>query len=170
MDDKQQEFLKPFTAFLDTSNQETDRGRVLVAAAQIDGMLEEIIRAFLIPEKQSEALFKGANAPLSSLFNKANFAAALGLISEEESHAIDILRKVRNLFAHSVELSIEDEKVANQIRRLSFGIGQLISGQDSVIENPRSRFQMCVTSLIGALYNRAHYVQSKALTKTEWPL
>ena len=169
MDAKQEQFLRPLMAFLDVSNKESDRGKVLVAAAQIDGMLEDIVRAFLIKNNQSKALFDGPNAPCSSLFNKANIASALGLISYNEFQAIDIIRRIRNMFAHSVDLSMSDPKVADRVACLEIGIEKLINTNDPVITESRSRFSMCTTSLISSLYNRAHYVGKQSVKTFAWP-
>lgn len=169
MEARQEQFLRPLMAFLDVSNNESDRGKVLVAAAQIDGMLEDIVRAFLIDGKQSDALFYGPNAPCSSMFNKANIARALGLISANEFEDIDIVRRIRNEFAHSVHRTMLDPKIADRIACLKVGLERLIEIDDPAIADPKARFSMSTMSLVSSLYNRAHYVSKHSAIWVEWP-
>jgi hypothetical protein len=169
MDADQEQFLRPLMAFLDVSNKESDRGKVLVVAAQIDGMLEDILRAFLINGKQSDALFDGPNAPCSSMFNKANIAVALGLISQSEFEEIEIIRRIRNEFAHSVHRTMQDPRIADRIACLEIGLERLIEIDDPAIADPKTRFSMSSVSLVSSLYNRAHYVSKRSANCIDWP-
>lgn len=163
------EFLKSLTDYLQVSNKESDRGKVLVAMSQIDGMLEEILLAFLSHGPATDQLFKGPNAPLGSLFNKSNFARSLGLLSEKEFLAIGTMRKIRNAFAHSVSATFDDQSLQSHIGSLSFGIDSLLSADDKVAKEPRTRFSMCSISLVSNLYNRAHFVSKNKIKETSWP-
>lgn len=163
------DYLKPLVDYLGVSNQESDRGKVLVALAQIDTMLEAILRSFLIRGDATEKLFDGPNAPLASLFNKLNVARALGLVSEDESACINTLRKIRNEFAHSVHARVDDPKISALIIKLKFGLSALIERSDQVLLDERARLSMSATSLITSLYNRSHYVDKQRRSDTTWP-
>jgi hypothetical protein len=162
------EYLKEFCDFLDTANNESDRGKALVAAAQLDGMLEDILRAFLIDCPSSTRLFETPNAPLTSFYNKINLARSLGLISPDEHSALDLVRKVRNEFAHSVSVSFDDTKVTKLCMMLEFGLGELRRREDPVLADPRTRFSMSASSLVSSLYSRANRVSKIKLAELRW--
>jgi hypothetical protein len=163
------DYLKPLIDYLGVTNQESERGKVLVAVAQIDAMLEAVLKSFCVEGDATTKLFDGPNAPFSSLFNKANAAKALGLISEDEWSTINVLRKIRNEFAHSVHMSMKDPKISTLVKKLSFGLGILVERDDPVLDNESARFGMCTSSVISSLYNRAHYVALQRRPETVWP-
>lgn len=158
--------------FLKSSNNETDRGRALVVASLIEEMLEEILRNFLLENKETKSLFEAANAPLGTFSAQSLLCRSLGLISKEEFKDIDIIRRIRNEFAHNVMCSFEQQKISDLAASLTFGMSYLDSlpkGHKSRVEEPKSRFGMVSTSLVTGLYNRAHYVRKMRLTELEWP-
>jgi len=173
---KKPSFEDPFydrlRIFLESSNSETDRGRALVASSLIEEMLEEVIRAFLIDNSATKNLFDAANAPLSTLSAKASARRALGLISAAEFRDIDIVRKIRNAFAHSVLCSFEDQKIKDWACALKVGmtyLDALDNDHTARVADPKQRFGMVTTSLISSLYNRAHHVRKQKLRDIAWP-
>ena len=90
---------------------ESDRGHVLVAASQVEEALENILRAFLIEDNGVDELFEGPFAPLGSLSAKAKTAFLLGLITREELREVDALRRVRNVFAHEIDASFDNDRI-----------------------------------------------------------
>src|ERR1700730_6663198 len=92
--------LKGFVAFLDDFNKETERGAALAAAAFLDALLERVLAAFLIPNNSGINLTNGFNAPLGTFSARIAACHAMGLISEREFKEYELIRKVRNEFAH----------------------------------------------------------------------
>ena len=85
-------------------NSSSDRSCVIVAAAYIDDFLGYLFRCFLTSsssEKEDKELFSGYG-PLSTLSSKIVLSYRLGLISNYEYKTIQIIRKIRNLFAHDI--------------------------------------------------------------------
>lgn len=158
--------------FLTSSNNETDRGRALVVASLIEEMLEEILRNFLLENKETKTLFEAPNAPLSNFSAKSLLCRSLGLISKTEFKDIDILRRIRNEFAHHVLCTFEQQKIADLAASLTTGmehLDHLPKGNKLRVEDPKSRFGMVSTSLVTRLYNRAHYVKKARLSELQWP-
>jgi DNA-binding MltR family transcriptional regulator len=158
---------------LNASNSETDRGRALVATSLIEEMLEEVLRGFFLDNTGTKKLFDDPNAPLSTLSAKASACRALGLISSEEFRDIELVRKIRNAFAHSVTCSFDDDKIRNFAGALKIGMSSLDAlekGHKSRVDDPKGRFVMVTVSLVSSLYNRAHYVKKVRLTERTWPL
>ncbi len=110
---------------------ESDRGLVLVGAAFIEEQLEALLRAHFLFEESlqnstSEETGKFGKivnklfgyGPLGSFYAKADMAYSLGLIPEWEHWRIDLLRDVRNSFAHNIESSsFESQDVVKLLER-----------------------------------------------------
>jgi len=85
----------------------------------LDMLLGDTITAFLVDNGSAEKLLSGFNAPLGSLSTRIAACHALGLITDEEAKRSDILRKVRNEFAHKVEVTFENRAVKDLCNNLS---------------------------------------------------
>lgn len=114
-----EEDLNYFSEFLKEFQTETDRGAVLVGAALIDDRLERLLRSHFLGVKESSELLVGANAPLGSFSARIKTAYCLGLITDMEHHECDIIRRVRNEFAHKLHgLTFKDQKVKDLCNNL----------------------------------------------------
>ena len=157
--------LKSFAEFLEDFNRETERGAALAAAAFVDDLLLRIISAFLRPTEEAFDLLMGFNAPLGTMQARTAAAHALGLISDEERTECDLVRKVRNEFAHKVKMSFDDEKV----RGLCMSMKYRAKAYEGATVSTRGAFSTASVSLILNLTNRPHYVSKHQLTDREWP-
>lgn len=158
--------------FIEASNAETDRGKALVSASVVEEMLAEILRAFLANGAETKRLFDAPNAPLSTLSAKALMCRSLRLIDAVEYRDIDLVRKIRNEFAHSVTCSFKDEKIRDWAQKMKVGMGildDLEEGHVSRADDPRQRFVMVTNSIVTNLYNRAHYAQELKVVDREFP-
>lgn len=101
---------------LDDLRNESDRGAVLIAGAYIDDLLRAILAHAMIDDEQ---LVKPLlNGPLSAFATRLKLARAFGLIGPDMSHDIEVLREVRNHFAHARKsLDLNDPEVANTCNR-----------------------------------------------------
>jgi hypothetical protein len=90
---------------MDALAEEGERGQVLVAAAFLENMLVDCLRAKLKQCRGSktaiDAVLDGRWAPISDFAAKIDLCRALGIITEESRETLHHLRKVRNCFAHS---------------------------------------------------------------------
>ena len=108
----------PISRFLIVLINESDRGMVLAGAAFIDSSLESLLRAFLTESTVTNALFT-SNGPLSTFSSRNNMALSLGLIDSDIKRDIDLVRKIRNRFAHTETLvSLKDSDAANRLNEL----------------------------------------------------
>lgn len=80
----------------------TDRAVALIGAATLEEMLRRLIRTKCIEGCDEDALFTN-QGPCSTFSSKITLAFALGLISPDERRDLDLLRKIRNTCAHSLE-------------------------------------------------------------------
>ena len=83
--------------------EERGRGAVLVGVARVDAALEHLLQAVMTPPpSKGDGLFL-PERPLGSIGAKVALASRLGLICESVERALNVLRKLRNAFAHSAE-------------------------------------------------------------------
>jgi mannitol operon repressor len=155
-----------FSDFLDDFNKETERGAALAAAAMLDDQLGKVIEAFLIPNKGSQALLSGFNAPLGSFSARIAAAFGLGLISEAEYRECELIRKVRNEFAHQIRVSFATEKVVVLCAQLQMAVKPYAD----VKVNTRGQFTTAAVALVLNLTNRPHYVGQRRLQAVDWKI
>lgn len=99
---------------------ESDRASVILAGAMIEKSLEMMIRAKLIPSiSKKDELFDTPYAPLHNFKAKIELAYRVGLISSNLHRDLNIIRDIRNDFAHDIEgCSFENNRVKNRIDEL----------------------------------------------------
>lgn len=126
---------------------ESDRGCALVAAAYLENEITELLGRFFIEqgEKAKEALFD-FNGPLGFFSSKIKTSAALGLIPQEIQVALDLIRKLRNDFAHLHEpLDFESSAIKQRVLSL---LPTLMTPQQST----RECFIMKIQSIAATLH------------------
>jgi len=107
-------------------NQESNRGITLIAAAILDDSLEALLSASVIALSKEEEHRKiirlklfGDIGPLQTFSSKVELAYAVGAIDKTLWEALHIVRKLRNDFAHSVDIRYDDDSVKARIYNLS---------------------------------------------------
>lgn len=107
MADSQEFDVSELKAFADEANvfmkqlmEESDRGAALVGVAYLDELLVRLFKARMLTENASEELF-GRFGPLSSFSSRIDVAYCLGWIGPETYRDLNLLRKIRNEFAHA---------------------------------------------------------------------
>lgn len=91
-------------------NSPSCRSCVIVAAAYLDIVLRDLLSFFLsAPHNKDEdkELFSGFG-PLSSFNSRILISSRLGLISDYEYRALQVVRKIRNSFAHNLSVDSLD--------------------------------------------------------------
>jgi hypothetical protein len=93
------------TEIRSTLDNETDRGCALMIASFIENELENLLRIRLGGSKKfkNENLFS-LNGPLGTFSAKIHISYSLGFISKSVLEEINLIRKIRNKFAHKYEL------------------------------------------------------------------
>ena len=86
----------------------------------MENRLGALIESFLLEKpKLIKRLLKGPLAPLSTFYSRTLTAYLLGLISEDEKNDLDIIRSIRNDFAHSHKaLEFSSPTISNKISKL----------------------------------------------------
>jgi mannitol operon repressor len=156
-----------FSKFLTEFQNESDRGAAILAASMLDQKLKAVLKDYLIEEKSTDFLFNGPNAPLGTFSAKQHLAFSLGLISEYEYHDCEIVRKIRNDFAHKFELafSFSNSKIAALCLKL---MASTPGDKQKFISNPRLLFINSVVMLYVHWFYREEYVRQNRLTRKNW--
>lgn len=110
--------LEDVWGFIEEFNNESDRAAVILAAAEIDDLLRQILVKVLRPSTQQNDQLFDTDMPLSSFSARIKLADRLGIIDEEIFSALNLLRKVRNDFAHKRGMSLTSGKTNDQIKSL----------------------------------------------------
>jgi mannitol operon repressor len=155
--------LKDFLPYLDELNKESPRGKVLISTGYLEEMLKEILSGFLLKDKVVDDLFDGGNAPLGTFSSRSKLAYTLGLISEAEFHDIDLIRRIRNDFAHDMKASFANDTVKNRCSHLKHKVPD-----DKGKVSAEGQFTSAATGLLLNLVNRAAYVSEHRRTYGNW--
>ena len=131
--------------FLKEFDRESDRAAVILASALIDDTLRELLDGYLLScPSSSDPLFDG-NGPMSSFSSRIELSYRLGLISRDFASGLNILRRIRNSFAHDLAgCSFESQSVRGRVDALC----RLSKATESQVDNidryswkkPRDRF------------------------------
>ena len=157
---------KEFTDFLGDFNKESDRGAVLASAAYIDSLLASTLRAFLIDNKSAADMVDEYPGAMSSFSSRITACHAMGLISDDERTECNIIRKVRNEFAHHARKSLADKDIESFCSSLKF-VFKPKPGEPS--PNTRMRFQSSAVDMISRLMKRPKAVEGLRLKLQPWP-
>lgn len=137
------------------------RHRNLVTTSFLDKLLMDTLAAFLIKNASTKALLSGFNAPFGSLSTRIAGCFAMGLITDCEAQQCQTLRKIRNRFAHEVEINFDADGVKALCNNL------LVPERDKD-GDPRRKFISGAMMVLIALLNRSHEAGERRLTPGKW--
>lgn len=128
------EFGSDFTEWLQIVKHEIEeansRSVVIVCASILDTQLEKLLKKMFCQDKNlDEKLFLGANAILASFGSKITMAYYLKIISEEEMKLLNAVRKIRNKFAHEIDISKDriSDSISDMCLNLNIPQGMYVS-------------------------------------------
>ena len=118
------DFLRDNSALLESFEKESDRGLALVAAVCFEAALERLLLARFYCRTDKRAglvnpLFD-AFGPLSTFSAKIRVAYAIDLLQDWIAGDLDLVRKIRNEFAHNLEsTTFHDARIAGMVNQLA---------------------------------------------------
>lgn len=143
-----QDFIK----FRSTLSKETDRGCALFASSYLEKALSDLIYCALAYDKDIEKDLFSGTSPLATFSSRIKIAYYLGKISKIERRDLELIRKIRNEFAHSVDpIDFETHKINSQCGELSFsyhhkshrGKGHFTAACTGLLVNIQKEALMC---------------------------
>jgi DNA-binding MltR family transcriptional regulator len=158
------------SAYLIDANAEnatgTHRGAVLVWASIIDDVLLRMLKAHFVElnAEQRNGLF-GPMGPLGGFSSRTKMLHALGIIKRDEMEVIDIVRGVRNKFAHSLGVSLNDATLSD----ISSDLAVRLQGGTPMGE-PRHQFTGACSTLLCLLVQRLRKIAPSPGVPDDRPL
>lgn len=108
-----------FQAFAREFSSESDRAAVILGAAKLDVLLFQLLQKVLRPSTaRTDELLEG-DSPLGTFSARTLLCHRLGLIDDELFRAINLIRRIRNSFAHELTgVSLDAGAHRDRIREL----------------------------------------------------
>jgi len=102
--------------FFEEFQKETPRAAVIIYSAFLDSLLRDLIGSFMVDDaKKVDKLLgtdDGSETPLSSFSTRIKTAYCLGLVTKKEFDDLNLIRRMRNRFAHRLHgYSFEDQEI-----------------------------------------------------------
>jgi len=83
----------------------SQRGWAIIAASQLDEQLTALLRAFFVDDQRSADQLLEDTGAISAFGARIELAFLLGLISARERRMLNLIRKIRNDFAHNSRIA-----------------------------------------------------------------
>jgi mannitol operon repressor len=140
-----------FMSYLRELQKETPRGAVIISGVVLAEQLGKTLEHYLTDHKEVKKLLDGGvSAPLGSFSARILMAFGLRLIDEKEYRNLQIIRKIRNHFAHNLHASFDDQEVKSWCDSLDSS-ALLARATDT----PNKKFNAVSTMLAVLLANKA---------------
>jgi DNA-binding MltR family transcriptional regulator len=108
---------------LDALQSESDRGAAVLAGSLVENALGQFLERYCrtyVGSTVVERLF-GPTGPISTFSQRTLVAAAFGLLAKSDYEQLNLVRDIRNHFAHHpLEASFADTEVLAKTKRLRF--------------------------------------------------
>ena len=132
--------LQPYSdelmCFIVDLAEEGERALVIGGAARIDVVLERLLKAVLKPHPGGDDNLFDPDRPLGSFSAKISLAWRMGLLDAETEKSLQMIRKIRNDFAHAeTRISLSDSAVKSRIRELAACARHAATGFDELVKS-----------------------------------
>jgi len=139
--------LDKATDYLNEFEKESPRAAAIMGCAYLDSLLNELLRSRLIKD---ESLFKKVIDNLT-YERRIILCYLTGIIRKIEKDDLIIINKIRNKFAHDINLnSFEEDDVPAQIDNISM-IKAMRKANFPPLVDPRNKYTVSVAVYMGSL-------------------
>lgn len=112
--------LDRLNRFMILIQKQDDQAMVLSLATFLEDTLGRLLLAYFRSCKATKELIEGFNAPLGTFGSRIKAVYAFGLVTDDQYKDMEILRKIRNHFAHNWEgVSFERNDIQALVGQLS---------------------------------------------------
>lgn len=113
------ERAESFKSFVTEFAKESDRACVILGAARLDILLKQLIGAVLLPSTSSSDELLDGDSPLGTFSSRIQISYRLGLLDAEFIRALNLIRRIRNEFAHEASsVSLAHASHRDRIKQL----------------------------------------------------
>jgi mannitol operon repressor len=141
--------LKEFFEYSDRYHKESDLGMVIAVCKYLEELLRRILQVAPDAEDRKRAGEVGFGRKIKTV-------TRAGLITKEEAREVDLLRSVRNRFAHEMHASFTDDDIREWCEKLVYSVKEYEGRPVSLM----GQFRSSADSLIVSLNGRPDEVQS----------
>lgn len=114
------QFIDELLEFISELMEESDRAAVVLGTARLDVGIEQFLKDVMLHHPDGSDNLFDADRPLGTLSSKIALAYRLGLISNDVERSLQLVRKIRNQFAHSTErISLSEGPSRDRLRELT---------------------------------------------------
>ena len=96
----------------------SDRACAIVGATALDQCLSDLIAAWFVGSPKDADALLGVERPLGTFGAKIKCAYCLGLLNRPAYLDFELIRRIRNQFAHEITASFDTPKIASQCMQL----------------------------------------------------
>jgi mannitol operon repressor len=130
---------KEIADFIEEIREESDRSAAIILAAFVEQTLEQTILSLLSSEKKWRKRVERAKFE-----DKNKIALKLSLVDQLEFDNLEIIRKIRNAFAHAaIRLRFETPEVAAEVDALHDAEKGLPAGMPGALSKRRLKYTSC---------------------------
>lgn len=147
--------------FMSSLHGAADRSVAIRCATRLDKKLGALLRNAMVSEKLASRMLEGAHAPLGTFSARILAAASFGLITDWARKHLDLIRRVRNEFAHDDSRLLFDDP---PVKEMCLSIHSLLDmafeydGKKPPSREPRQLFTMLVLELFLELDRQVKHV------------
>jgi len=154
-----------FSRFFDELSKETPRGCVIVGAAYLDALIGQVLELYLLENNDAKNDLihsKNTSAPLGSFGSRLTMSYAIGLIDKDDLDILRTIKKIRNKFAHDLDISFDSQSIDSLCDTLKLRATEVKYSND----NPEKReiYQMVVSYFFGRFTQQLYSIKEYGLT------
>lgn len=136
-------YIDDLNSLFESLHEHDDRGIVLTLAAFAEDTLGLLLLAYMREEKQAKELVEGFNAPFGTFSARIKAAFSLGLMLNDSYNSLEILRKIRNEFAHNWDgVSLDRQDIHARISQLTISSAEDINIKNGCTEKLTDRYRL----------------------------
>jgi DNA-binding MltR family transcriptional regulator len=148
---REEQLRKEFKSVVEGLSKESDRGCALFAAAYLDEALARLLKTRMVQHPDMKQDLFISQAPLGAFSARIKMVYYLGELGEDERKMLDIIRGIRNHFAHHFEVtSFSDQSIRDRCGNLI----ALTGHSNSADKRPRLHYIGGVAYLLGQIAAR----------------
>jgi DNA-binding MltR family transcriptional regulator len=135
-----------------TYNEKDDRNKAIMGSSFLEMTLTQVLKAFLPQnDKEVEKLINPGNGALGTFSSKISLVYVLGLMDKIVKTDLHLIRKIRNEFAHNIDVSFDDKKIAGWCKALKWHRETILTAPPPNATN-RDLFQVSVHQIVAHLH------------------
>jgi DNA-binding MltR family transcriptional regulator len=133
----------------------SERGGAIISVSHLDEQLTSLLKAFFVNDPKAADQMLEDPGPLSSFWARIELAFLLGLISSRERRMLNLMRKIRNDFAHgSAPVSFSQSPVKERCLELDAKVLESLESKVQDYPNPEKKFFAAFSFMLIVLVHR----------------